>query len=123
MDLTPDQLKQMISMLQVMLAAQGGQEQKEEEDNFESPIKTKKTKLPKNKVRENKFDKMSERNLHKEDSEIDKKLCVQPPVTRGRNPSLINVSCRVCGKKEEVSAGLVGDKERYKCNKCSISAG
>lgn len=122
MDLTPDQIKQMIGMLQVMLASQTPK-QEEEEDNFESPIKTKNTKLPKNKIRENKFEQMSERNLHKEDSEIDKRLSVQPPVARNRHSSLIDIACRVCGRKEKVSAGLVADRERYKCNKCSISAG
>ena len=91
----------------------------------ESPPKTetkKKRSAPESKL--NKFDSMSEKNMHKQDTEIDKKLWGNNlPSDRGRPPSLINVKCRMCGKNENVSSSLVDSVERYKCNKCSSSSG
>lgn len=122
MELSPNQIKQMIALLQTMLPQDGDNAVEEEER--ESPIKTKKTTVSKSKNKyKNKFLSMDEKNMHKEDSEIDKKLCVSPPVARNREASLVKVKCRVCGKSEQVSIGMVGDGDRYKCNKCSISAG
>ena len=121
MDLSPNQIKQMINMLQSMLP---DTEAEESEPEQMSSIKTKKTKFSKSKNGfKNKFLSMSEKNMHKEDSEIDKKLSVSPPVARNRTTSLIKAKCRVCGRTEEVSIGMVGDVERFKCNKCAISAG
>lgn len=71
----------------------------------------------------NKFDSMSERNLHKEDVMIDKKLSKFPPTERTRQFEHIQVQCRCCGKKEMVNLGLLLEVDRYKCNKCAISAG
>ena len=71
--------------------------------------------------RTNLFDKMPEKNHHKEDIEIDKKLAIQPPSNRDRKPSLIGVRCRSCNKEEAISVSLVPQEiERYICNRCQI---
>tara|TARA_R110002051_G_scaffold264420_2_gene324353 strand:- start:2947 stop:3399 length:453 start_codon:yes stop_codon:yes gene_type:complete len=71
--------------------------------------------------RANLFDKMPEKNHHKEDVEIDKKLAVQPPSDRSRKPVLIDVQCRACNKEEKISASLVPQEiERYICNRCQV---
>ena len=89
----------------------------------EVPKPKKKTKA-KNSSKPNKFDSMGERNMHKSDTEIDKKLWGNnKPSDRGRPSSMISVRCRVCGKNEDVSSGLVDSVERYKCNKCASSSG
>lgn len=121
MDLSPNQIKQMIELLQNMLP---NSETEDEEETQISAIKTKKTKLSKSKKGyKNKFLSMDEKNMHKEDLEIDKKLSVNPPVLRNRSGSTIKARCRVCGRTETVSIGTVGDVERFKCNRCAISAG
>jgi hypothetical protein len=115
-NLTPDQIKQMIQMLSNMLP----QDDAEEHEN--SVIKSKSINTKKKRV--NKFDSMAEKNMHKADSEIDKKLSVQPLVPRNRSYVPVDVTCRVCGKKDQVNPGLISDSvERYKCNKCSSMAG
>lgn len=121
---SPDQIKAMINMLQSMLAQTGN-------DNDETkPIASSKKKKVHNKSkpqkpkRPNKFMDMPEMHMHKEDILLDKKLSVQPPVPRARPFTLIRVICRVCGKTEEVNPNLIHDGvDRYKCNKCSSSAG
>lgn len=74
-------------------------------------------------TRENKFLNMSAYKEHQEDIEIDKKLAKLPPTERTRQNPMIDVQCRMCGKKETVNAGYVDSPERYKCNKCSASQG
>jgi len=121
-NLTPDQIQAMITMLQNMLP----KTEAKKEENFVQTggIKNKKRKLDNKEKSINKFNSMPEKNLHKDDTLIDKKLSTQPPVPRSRQFSLIKVVCRVCGKREEVSPGLIQDSvDRYKCNKCSTSAG
>jgi hypothetical protein len=129
-NLSPEQIKSMISMLQLMLNAQSDEVdtdqdskiQQKQSFNQNNSIKTNSKKLTK--MNKNKFLDMPERNMHKEDIEVDKKLCVQPPVPRARQFSMIKVVCRVCGKKEEVSPNLIVDSpSRYKCNKCSAASG
>lgn len=72
----------------------------------------------------NKFDSMSERNMHKQDSKIDKLLWGEThPTDRGRPSTLIQVRCRVCGKSEQVSSSMIESPERYKCNKCAATSG
>ena len=64
---------------------------------------------------------MPEKNHHKEDVEIDKKLAVQPPSNRSRKLSLIDVRCRACDKTEAISASLIPQEiERYICNRCQV---
>lgn len=72
----------------------------------------------------NEFEKMSEFRMHKDDCLIDKKLCKHPPVARMRDFEFVEVTCRICGKKEEVAPSLVFDApSRYKCNNCSTQSG
>lgn len=120
MDLTPDQIQQMIAMLQSMLPKNDNIETQEEE--FVSSIKTKKVSMKKNTFK-NKFNDMAEKNMHKEDIAIDKKLNISNPTPRRKSNSLTEVQCRVCGKKETINAGLIVDKTRYKCNSCASGAG
>lgn len=73
--------------------------------------------------RENKFETMDIRKMHKDDVRIDKLLSKQPPCPRTRTHTTIDVSCRSCGKRESVSPILVSEKSRYKCNTCATSEG
>ena len=71
--------------------------------------------------RPNLFDKMSEKNEHQADIEIDKKLSVRPPAERSRISDLVEVTCRSCDKIEEASASLIPQEaERYICNRCQV---
>jgi hypothetical protein len=95
-----------------------------EEDTSAKTATKKKRSARKTKSKPNKFDAMSERNMHKSDTEIDKKLWGKnTPSDRGRPSSMISVRCRVCGQNQEVSSALVESVERYKCNKCASSSG
>ena len=119
--LSPNQIKQMISMLQQMLPQSEDSDKPSEQPKEESVIKTVNRKP---KQTENKFDQMMEAHLHKEDIEVDKKLRKYDPTPRIRKFDPIKVTCRVCGKSEEVNPVVLTDsKERYKCNNCSRSAG
>jgi hypothetical protein len=72
----------------------------------------------------NKFDLMMEKNLHKEDLEIDKLLSKYPPTIRSREFSPVDVKCRVCGREESINPALMNDApNRYKCNRCSKEPG
>lgn len=127
-NLDPQQIQQMILMLQSMLPKQK-QQDSEETANEKPKLKSKKkpeTSL-KNKAlptRENRFDSMLEARMHKEDIAIDKKLSIMPPVPRARPFELVYAICRVCGKREKVNPVLISDTlDRYKCNKCATGAG
>jgi hypothetical protein len=120
-NLTPEQIKQMIQMLQSMLPKDVSKAE-EAEDEFVSTIKTKKVSAKKSNFK-NKFNDMAEKNMHKEDIEIDKKLHTADPTPRRKNNALTEAQCRVCGKKEIINAGLIIDKNRFKCNDCSAGAG
>lgn len=133
-NLDPQQIQQMILLLQSMLP-------KQNTDNPEVSFEVKAKKVSKSSkttksrksssdevslksTRPNKFEDMPELNMHKEDIALDKKLSVLPPVPRARKFSKVSVVCRVCGKKEEVNPALITDSvDRYKCNKCSTGAG
>jgi hypothetical protein len=129
----PEQIKLLIDVLSSLLPSQ----EVVDTTTTKSRKKTKKSqpKLPESesKIRTargktrgsgvNKFDAMPERNSHKEDTLIDKKLSKFPPTERSRHFEYVTLQCRCCGKKEKVNPGLVIEKDRYKCNKCSISAG
>ena len=135
--LNPDQIQQMIKMLQAMLPAtevQKPEQTIDQEPPITHSIKPKKQQRAssrssgtskKNFVeRYNKFTDMPEMNMHKEDVEIDKKLFTRPPVPRARKFKFIKAICRVCGKKEDVNPMTLTDSlDRYKCNKCSGAAG
>jgi len=118
-NLNPEQIKSLIGLLSALLPT----EEKHESDVPNKPTKLKTARSRTKGSSTNKFDKMPERNSHKADVEIDKKLIKYPPTERSRHFQYIEVKCRCCGKTEKVSPALVMEKDRYKCNKCSISAG
>lgn len=132
-NLDPQQIQQMIMLLQSMLPQQKTDTQEASFEVKAAKPKSQKSSRPKkssgnpassNPVRHNKFEDMPEINMHKEDIALDKKLSVLPPVPRARKFSKVSVICRVCGKKEEVNPALITDSiDRYKCNKCSTGAG
>ena len=122
-NLSENQIKQMIDMLKNMLPEESDSvPEPKENTESESPIRTRGSRRPQ--FIENKFDSMAEKNLHKADIEIDKKLNKYGPTPRTRKFKTIKVTCRVCGKTEEVNPAVLTDTpERYKCNACSRSAG
>ena len=124
----PEQLKKFIAALSSLLPP--------EENNVPEKPKAKKTRTTKKTTRKttnktrtseerhNKFLDMAENNMFKEDPKVAKKLYNQPPMRRRSKKPKLSVTCRICGKREEISSSLLyGDKDRYKCNKCCGSAG
>ena len=127
-NLDPQQIQQMILMLQSMLPKQEEQDSKKTAtEKLKQKPKRRQETNNKNEtltVRENKFDSMLEARMHKEDIAIDKKLSIMPPVPRARPFELVDAICRVCGKRERVNPVLISDTlDRYKCNKCATGAG
>lgn len=134
-DLTknPEQIKSLISLLEGLLAVQQKTNQNESlQSNDDEPthtlnkkIRTRGSAKKDNKEKYvNKFDKMSESGMHKDDISIDKALSKHPPVARMREFEMVDVTCRICGKTESVNPSLIFDsKNRYKCNNCSTQAG
>lgn len=121
----PEQIKNLIQVLQTLLPeTQNSQaEESQEEEEFTAPLRTKGSRR-KTKQAKNKFMDMPEKDMHKDDIAVDKKLAKFPPVARARQFELVEVKCRVCGRTETVSPSLVFEGvERYKCNNCSTSAG
>jgi hypothetical protein len=47
---------------------------------------------------------------------------VSERVPRTRSSSLVEVECRICGSVENVSAAVVYDSSRWKCNQCAAQA-
>lgn len=73
---------------------------------------------------ENLFLQMPEADMHKQDVEIDKLLAPKQLTARNRPSTLVDVQCRICGKKEQTSSQLVPESiSRYKCNECSKVTG
>lgn len=128
----PEQIKQLISLLQGLLPKEETVSKPEKKT-----VKNKQTKFANNNIKtktrktksaetesQNRFLEMPEMNMHKSDVEIDKKLCRHPPTKRNREYEPIKVACRVCGKKESINPAILPDSaDRYKCNKCSSSSG
>ena len=124
----PEQIELLINVLQSLLPnqhnnpevkAKSSKTKKTNKNNIKD-----KTRRMSNNDSENKFLTMGVKDLHKEDIAIDKALIKFPPTPRSRNFKPISVVCRSCGKKESVSPNLLHDSiDRYKCNKCSSSAG
>lgn len=121
MNVEPEKIQALISILQSMLAPDNS-EATTEEKPVKTKIKSNNKKITKT-ISSNKFDSMPEMRMHKEDISVDKKLAVHPPVPRARPFELLSVQCRVCGRKENINPALLSDYDRYKCNKCSSSAG
>ena len=113
----PEQIKKLIMALQGLLPS-------EDEEVVESKIKTKTSRASSKKKQKNLFLEMAEKDMHKSDSAIDKKLSINPPTPRNRKFTPIEVKCRSCGRTEKVNPAIVPEsRDRYKCNKCSTSAG
>jgi len=126
MNVEPEKIQAMISILQSMLTQQDDNHDTEEDSTPQKTKQSSKKKVSNTKNKKqniNKFDNMPEMRMHKEDISVDKKLAIHPPVPRARPFELISVQCRVCGKKQEINPALLTDYDRYKCNKCSSSAG
>lgn len=136
MPLDNNDIQQLIAILQKGLT----QESENTKEIDTTPKKKKRGKieqsdivLPKSKSRskktrtsefDNRFDKMMEKNLHKEDTAIDKLLSKYPPTVRSREFSPVDVRCRVCGEQDSINPALLNDApNRYKCNKCSKEPG
>jgi hypothetical protein len=118
MALNNDDIKQLIAILQKGLETEDNQQVEDK-----PKPKPRKKRAIKTKTNNNKFENMPEFSMFKQDTEIDKKLNVMPPTERTRQYKPVQVKCRSCGKEEKVNPSLVESKERYKCNKCSSSAG
>jgi len=125
MDLNnPKELKKLISVLQNLLNESSESLEESEDKEPVSKIRTKTTRSGNKKKNKNKFLDMPEKNMHKNDSEIDRRLCKNPPTPRTRKFKPVKVNCRVCGKTESVSPDVIPEStERYKCNKCAATAG
>lgn len=122
MGLDQDDIKALIAILQKGLVDEDVVEAIPEQEFIQKQISPK-TKPKKKQTTKNLFEQMSEYRMHKDDIAIDKKLNKFPPSQRSRNYKPVKVKCRVCGKEEKISPSLVESVERYKCNKCSTSAG
>lgn len=125
-DLKPDQIKDLISILSKLLPNEEAKAQKTTKQRKTKPKQSRTIKTNKSKAKSdgvNFFDTMREKDSHKEDTMIDQKLNKYPPTERNRQFEYITVQCRCCGKKEKINPGLLIEQDRYKCNKCAISAG
>lgn len=124
MALSNDDIKQLIAILQNGLSSDNDDKpQAPKKQKKKSPLKNKSVKVTESHS-DNKFLTMGVKDLHKDDTEIDKALKKFPPTPRTRQFKAIDVVCRSCGKREKVSPLLVHESsDRYKCNKCSSSAG
>ena len=122
-NLSENQIKQMIIMLKGMLPEESDSlPETAKEAEPEGVIRTRGSRKPQ--FIENKFDSMAEKNLHRADIEIDKKLNKYGPTPRTRTFKTVKVTCRVCHKTEEVNPAILTDSaDRYKCNACARSAG
>ena len=126
----PEQIKQLIALLQGLLPKEDTKPKieqkikKNKQPKLTNKIKTKTRKLTEEVGSYNMFLDMPERDMHKSDVEIDKKLCRHPPTKRNREYEPIKAVCRVCGKSESINPAILPDSsDRYKCNKCSSSSG
>lgn len=132
MGLDKEDIKQLIAILQRGLVDEEVNPTDDAETQPQQVKTTKKSKgntirIKKNKptkpVRENKFLSMPEMNMHKDDCLFDQKVIIAPPTPRRSQFIPISVRCRICGKTESVDPSIIETPDRYKCNKCSSSAG
>lgn len=124
----PEQIKQLIGLLQKLLPQEDGSEipqetNKASSEEFQSSFKGGGGRKNSYGMDRNKFLDMPEMNMHKEDTLVDQQLIKHPPVARSRGFEPVKVTCRVCGKTETVNPSLVESSNRYKCNRCAASAG
>jgi len=125
----PEQIKLLINMLQSLLP---NEDTIKKTKKIKPKVKTQKQNNIRSKTRSPKYDPSSNnrfltmgvKDLHKEDTIVDKALNKFPPTPRNRSFKPISVVCRSCGKKESVNPVLISDSvDRYKCNNCSTNAG
>jgi len=64
----------------------------------------------------------TERSELEEASKSDNQNRGVPRTPRTRNSNLVEVKCRSCGTQEMVSASVIHDMNRWKCNNCSSQA-
>lgn len=124
--LTPAQIKQMIGMLKSMLPDDATAVKEPQQVVNTAKVVPIRNAGPdfKNKQHYNKFEDMAEKNMYKQDTEIQKKLSQHDPVPRTRQAQMREAKCRVCGKSETVSAQLLHEgAARYKCNDCARGSG
>lgn len=124
----PEQIKQMISLLSSLLDKSEEAEQSVVEEPPKKKTARKRTskKTAKKAVKQssNKFDSMTESGMFKENPDVAKKLYSNPPIKRRPKKNLVKARCRICGKEEQIPASLIyNGLDRYKCNRCSSSAG
>lgn len=127
MGLDKDDIMALIAILQ-----KGLQDDEPQDKKKTQSTKTKKSKITNKTTRnkkfsgqeENKFLSMGVKDLHKEDTTIDKLLSKGPRAQRTRKFNVIEVKCRSCGKTEKINPVLLYDSvDRYKCNVCCTSPG
>lgn len=125
MPLNNNDIKQLINILQKALVEDSDQEDNDDQAEAQPKAEPKRTKQKKKVAKTasesyNKFESMPEKNMHKDDIRIDKILNQYSPTQRSREFSTIDVTCRVCGRKDTINSSLAYDSgNRYKCNKCS----
>lgn len=124
MGLDKEDIKQLIAILQKGLTDDSDSIEPEPavKSKKRNTAKTKKS-GPKKIIRENKFLDMPEMHMHKDDCLFDQKVVVAPPTPRRSTFRPISARCRICGKTESVDPSIIESPDRYKCNKCSSSAG
>lgn len=120
----PELIKQLIGALQKLLPSDSNTiEDEPSESSHNIRTKTRKFSKENKSTNINKFADMPEKEMHKADTKIDKKLNKYPPTPRNRPFKAVDVVCRTCGKKESVNPKIIPEStDRYKCNKCSSSA-
>jgi hypothetical protein len=122
MPLNNDDIKQLINILQRGLINDEPEITNQDAvgTSDTKPTRQKKKMAKKTTDSYNKFETMPEKNMHKDDTRIDKMLNKHSPTQRSREFNTIDVACRVCGRKETINSALAYDSgNRYKCNKCS----
>lgn len=121
MALEKEDIMALIAILQKGLTDDEPELQYEDEE----PVKPKaKRSAKKTESKPNRFDAMSERDMHKSDTKVDKLLWGDnKPSARRQDSGLVDARCRVCGKTEKVNGALAEVGDRYKCNKCATTSG
>ena len=77
-----------------------------------------------NKNRKNLFDDMATKNMHKDDTEIDKVLAVEGITPRNRQTSIVSVVCMRCEETKEMNVSMVPqERDRFICNHCQTRGG
>lgn len=123
MEVDKEDIKTLISILQKLVSDTSSESKPKAKSSKTRTTNKKKPSPPPKNSRENKFESMSELTMFKEDSIIDKQLQKgRSPTPRNRKSPTTPAICRVCGKKDNMVSGLV-ETDRYKCNKCSTTAG